>query len=155
MCADALATTVFVLALIPVVLYAINVHMYRPAPLPSGPQPSVSILIPARNEAGSIGAALQSALASEQVEFEIVVFDDHSDDGTAAIVSDFSGRDARVRLLQSEPLPDGWCGKQFACHQLAHNARFPLLVFVDADVRLATDAVARLAAFLESSRADL
>src|SRR5205823_13144863 len=67
----------------------------------------------------------------------------------------FAARDYRVRLVASEPFPADWCGKQFACHRLARHARYPLLVFVDADVRLASDAVARLAAFLESSGADL
>lgn len=155
MLADALAATVLVLALIPVVLYAINVHLYRAAPAPSGPRPSISILIPARNEERSIGATIEAALAGCGVDFEIVVLDDHSEDRTAAIVDGFSARDPRVRLIESEPLPAGWCGKQFACQQLAGHARYPLLVFVDADVRLAPDAVARLVAFLDSSRADL
>jgi glycosyltransferase involved in cell wall biosynthesis len=155
MIADALATTVVALALIPVVLYAINVHLYRPAPPATGARPSVSILVPARNEQRTIGSAIKAALASDGVDFEIVVLDDHSDDRTAAIVRDLGASDNRVRLVASEPLPAGWCGKQFACHQLARHARYPLLVFVDADVRLAPDAVARLAACLESSRADL
>jgi cellulose synthase/poly-beta-1,6-N-acetylglucosamine synthase-like glycosyltransferase len=155
MVVDIVAIVVAVLALIPVLLYVINVRLYRPAPAPSGPRPSTSILIPARNEERSIGSAVKAALASHDVDFEVVVLDDHSDDRTAAIVADFAARDARVRLVASESLPDGWCGKQFACEQLARHARFPLLVFADADVRLAPDAVARLASFLESSRADL
>src|SRR5438128_2970558 len=155
MFATVLATAALVLALVPAILYAINVCLYRSAPLPSTPQPSVSILIPARNEERSIGAALEAALVTAGVEFEIVVLDDHSDDRTAAIVSEFASRDTRVRLVASEPLPDGWCGKQFACHQLARHARFPILVFIDADVRPAPDGVARLVAFLDQSGADL
>jgi glycosyltransferase involved in cell wall biosynthesis len=155
MFADGLAITVSVLALFPVVLYAINVHLYRPAPSPVNTLPSASILIPARNEECGIARAIEAALANTGVELEVVVLDDHSDDRTAAVVEVLAARDARVRLVPSEPLPDGWCGKQFACHQLAHHARYPLIVFVDADVRLAADAVSRLAAFLELSRADL
>ena len=154
MFATALATTAFVLALVPAILYAINSFLYRPPPRPSALS-AVSILIPARNEERSIGTALDAALASTAVEFEIVVLDDHSDDRTGAIVSEFAGRDARVRLVKSDLLPDGWCGKQFACFQLARHARFPLLAFIDADVRLAPDGVARMVAFLEKSGAGL
>jgi glycosyltransferase involved in cell wall biosynthesis len=155
MFADIVAMAVLALAVIPVVLYAINVHLYRPAPPASGPRPSASILMPARNEEQSIGGAIEAALAGEGVELEVIVLDDHSGDRTAAIVSDLVARDPRVRLVASEPLPDGWCGKQFACHQLARHARYPVLVFIDADVRLAPNTVARLARFLETSRADL
>src|SRR5687768_5363376 len=101
MIADALATTVVALALIPVVLYGINVHLYRPPPPATGARPSVSILIPARNEERCIGSALKAALASDGVDFEIVVLDDHSDDRTAAIVRDLGARDNRVRLVTS------------------------------------------------------
>ena len=48
-------------------------------------------------------------------------------------------------------MPAGWCGKQHACHVLAQRARHPLLVFIDADVRLAPDALARMAGFMEHS----
>ena len=57
--------------------------------------------------------------------------------------------------MRGQPLPAGWCGKQFACSLLARAARHPLLVFLDADVRLAPDGLARMAAFLEESKADL
>src|SRR5690606_21074414 len=53
-----------------------------------------------------------------------------------------------VRLAPAPPLPAGWCGKQHACHVLASLARHPLLVFIDADVRLAPDALERIAAFM-------
>ena len=117
--------------------------------------PSLSVLIPARNEESAIGAALQAVLASRGVEFEVVVLDDHSDDATADVVAAIVERDPRVRLLQGQPLPAGWCGKQFACSILARAARHSLLVFLDADVRLAPDGLARITAFLEESRADL
>jgi hypothetical protein len=59
-------------------------------------------------------------------------------------VRDLAADDRRVRLVQGAPLPAGWNGKQHACHQLATAARHPVLLFVDADVRLAPDAAARL-----------
>jgi hypothetical protein len=85
----------------------------------------------------------------------VVVLDDQSDDRTAEIVADHAARDGRIRLIPAPLLPDGWCGKQHACHVLAQHARHPILVFVDADVRLAPDALARLVTFLLRSGADL
>jgi glycosyltransferase involved in cell wall biosynthesis len=105
-------------------------------------------LIPARNEAGNIAATLKAVLANRGVEFEVVVLDDHSTDRTAEIVSQFAARDPRVRLESAPPLPPGWCGKPHACHALAQRARFDTLVFIDADVQLAADALGRMAAVL-------
>ena len=85
----------------------------------------------------------------------MLVLDDHSTDATVQIVRDIAARDARVRLLSGPPLPPGWCGKQHACAVLATHTVQPLLVFVDADVRLAPQGLARLAAFLDASGADL
>jgi hypothetical protein len=115
---------------------------------------AVSVLIPARNEEKNIRATLESVLANQQVEFEVIVLDDHSTDRTAEVVREFAGRDARVRLETAPPLPSGWCGKQHACHVLARHARHPLLVFMDADVRLASDALVRMAGFM-TARGDV
>src|SRR6266446_1922570 len=103
MVATVAAVAALVLAAIPALLYQINVRLYRPAPRPSRPLPPVSVLIPARNEERAIAAALEAALGSSSVEFEVVVLDDHSEDRTAAIVGDFAARDGRVRLVGSEP----------------------------------------------------
>ncbi len=150
-----LAVLSFVCALGPAVMYARNVRRYRRPPVPDGPLPPVSILIPARNEERSIGAALAAALATQRVEFEIVVLDDHSEDKTAAIVRSYAERDSRVRLEQAPELPAGWCGKQHACFALSKLARHPILCFIDADVCLAAQGLARMVGFLESSGADL
>lgn len=96
-----------------------------------------------------------AALASRGVDLEVVVLDDQSEDRTAAIVREVAARDPRVRLETAPPLPAGWCGKQHACAVLAGHARNPVLAFVDADVRLAPAGLARSAAFLEASGADL
>jgi glycosyltransferase involved in cell wall biosynthesis len=138
------------------VLLLLNICRYRRAPkVSSGAKPFVSILIPARNEQSNIAACVKSALQSRDADIEVLVLDDHSSDATPKIVQNLSARDPRVRLLHSLPLPDGWCGKQFACHQLSHRATAPILFFIDADVRLMPDAVARSARFLERSGADL
>jgi hypothetical protein len=60
-----------------------------------------------------------------------------------------------VRLITGRPLPEGWCGKQHACQQLADAARQPTLVFLDADVRVQPETIARGVAVLEQSSAGL
>ncbi len=123
--------------------------------IPLNDRPSVSILIPARNEEASIAGAIETACLSRGIDFEVVVLDDHSTDATAAIVARYHDRDPRVRIAKGPELPPGWCGKQHACSILAQFAERPLLLFLDADVRLAPDGIARAAAFLRESRADL
>src|SRR5204862_2615144 len=114
-----------------------------------------SVLIPARNEELGIAAAIRSVLASQNVELEVIVLDDASTDRTADIVRALATEDPRVRLEPAPPLPSGWCGKQHACFALSKLARYPVLTFLDADVRLTPDALARMAALLDRSGAAL
>lgn len=141
-------------AALPALLVVANLRRFAPAPPPGDPH-SVSALVPARNEAEAIDGLLDHLLASRGVDLEVVVLDDDSRDGTAARVAARAAADPRVRLLSGRPLPAGWCGKQHACAQLAAAARHETLAFVDADVRLAPDALARGAAFLDAAAADL
>lgn len=103
----------------------------------------VSVLVPARNEALRIGPLLDSVLASQGVRCEICVLDDESQDGTAAIVQDYSQRHSNVRLLKGASIPAGWSGKQFACYQLAQQATHEEMIFLDADVQLSKNALLR------------
>jgi Glycosyl transferase family 2 len=143
------------LALLPALATTVNLVVFRAPPPPRETPPKVSLLIPARDEETNISDALRAGLASEGVELEVVVLDDGSTDRTAAIVAASTRDDARLRLVAAPPLPRGWCGKQHACHVLADHARHPLLVFIDADVRLAPDALMRIAGLLERERIDL
>ena len=115
----------------------------------------VSILIPARNEAASIGHALEAILSNGHPHFEVLVLDDHSDDETASQVQSFAARDSRIRLLASNTLPALWNGKQHACWQLANQSQYEWLLFLDADVRLAKDAVSRCVAEQKRRQAPL
>lgn len=110
--------------------------------------PLVSILIPARNEAGRITPCLRSLLAQNYPKFELLVLNDHSEDDTAAVVlAEGCSREkgARCRLIEGKSLPAGWTGKAWACHQLAAVARGDYLLFTDADTIHDPDA---LGAFL-------
>lgn len=142
------------LALIPATLFVINLRLYRVLPI-ARRRTSVSVLIPARDEAGVIEGAVQSVLSNKDVDLEVIVLDDQSTDGTSGIVRRLGAADARVRCEPAPLLPDGWCGKQHACAVLASLARFETLCFMDADVKLANDALGRMSTFLYESGADL
>jgi glycosyltransferase involved in cell wall biosynthesis len=115
----------------------------------------VAILIPARNEADNLAACLDAALAQGEIVKEILVYDDHSTDETPAIIKEYATREARVRLVSSAPLPADWCGKTFACAQLAEAARGEWLLFLDADARLDVGAAARMLREAERRRLTL
>jgi chlorobactene glucosyltransferase len=97
--------------------------------------PLVSIVIPARDEARNVEPCLRSILTSTWPAFEVIVVDDHSADGTGEIARRIAAGDARVRVLDAPPLPDGWFGKQWACHNGSMASRGAFLLFTDADTR--------------------
>jgi len=134
------------LAALPLALTLVNLPFYR-APAPAPGHPALSVLIPARNEAHNIAAACSAVLASRGVAIELIVLDDHSTDATAAIARGLG--DPRLRVEPAPPLPPGWSGKQHACARLAALASHELMVFLDADVRLAPDALSRIAGFMQ------
>jgi glycosyltransferase involved in cell wall biosynthesis len=143
-------------SMLPAALFLWNTVLYREPPRRADEAVgAVSVLIPARNEEGSIAAAVNSVLDSRGVEFEVVVLDDSSTDRTAAIVAAIAAADHRVRLETAPPLPAGWNGKQHACFVLASLARHDNFCFLDADVRLQPEALARMAAFQSTSKSDL
>ena len=146
-----------ILAVIPAALLTVNLGLFQ-TPGRAATQavvPAISVLIPARNEAEHIRAAAESVLNNTDVTLELLILDDHSTDSTADIVQSLARRDSRVRLLPSTALPEGWCGKQHACWLLAQQAQYDLLVFIDADVELAPDALIRMAAFMQNRAAAL
>ncbi len=118
-------------------------HMLIPPDDPPPVAESVSVLMPARNEAHRIAPGIRSLVAQQGVpDLEILVLDDNSTDGTADVVREAAGGDPRVRVLTGRPLPEGWRGKPHACAQLAEAAKGSVLVFVDADVTFAPHAIA-------------
>ncbi len=106
-------------------------HTYPPAPA----YPRVAVLVPARNEEANIEACLTSLLAQDYPDFEVWALDDDSTDATPQILANLAARHPRLHVLNGAPLPPGWLGKAWACHQLAQHADADLLLFTDADTR--------------------
>ncbi len=109
---------------------------YHPKDKGLDSSPMLSVLIPARNEEQNIGTVLDDLLVQDYQNIEILVYDDLSDDNTAAIVKTKSALDSRIKYLSGIPLPEGWNGKNHACHRLSAKAQGDYLLFVDADVRI-------------------
>ncbi|MDX1932386.1 MAG: glycosyltransferase [Capsulimonadales bacterium] len=104
--------------------------------LSPGPLPSLSVLIPARNEEAVIADCVRSLLdAGYPGPLEILVLDDRSEDRTGEIVAALAAGDSRVRLLRGGELLPGWKGKPNALRQLAEAATGDLLLLTDADCR--------------------
>ncbi len=128
----------------------------RPAQVPAD-APRISVLVPARNEARNIEACVGSLLLQEYPNFELIVLDDHSDDGTGEIVTRLFATHPRVktRLLSGTGLPSDWTGKGWACHQLAAAADGEYLFFTDADTTHAPGLLAAAVAYSRETGASL
>jgi chlorobactene glucosyltransferase len=124
-------------------------------PVARGDAPSLSLIIPARNEARNIGDCLRSVLASDYPRLEVIVVDDHSTDGTGDIVRAIAATDARLRVVPAPDLPAGWFGKQWACQSGARAATGDLLCFTDADTRHAATLLSRSVGAMRARGADL
>lgn len=117
--------------------------------LPLQYHPPVSVLVPARNEEKNIANCIKGLISQDYSDFEIIVLNDHSEDRTAEIVHQFGALDSRVKLIEGEALPEGWTGKNWACHQLSQAARGELLIFTDADNLHATTAIANTVGWMQ------
>jgi hopene-associated glycosyltransferase HpnB len=124
--------------------------------------PRVVAIVPARNEARTISQAV-SSLAKQNYpgEFSIIVVDDHSEDGTAALAqqaANESGASQRVKIHVASPLAPGWTGKLWAVNegiQSAANYSAEFFWFTDADVEHAPDTLQRLVSRAEKESLDL
>lgn len=115
----------------------------------------VSILVPARNEAFNLPKLLESIRQQKYSSYELIILDDDSSDATAAIVSQFATSEPRCRLIPGKPLPAGWLGKNWACHQLAAHASGNYLLFIDADVQLSDNFISSALHELKSKNISL
>lgn len=119
--------------------------------------PSISFIIPARDEADNIVGCLESLRAQEYPaeRVEILVVDDNSSDATVAHARQVQSTSPRVNIISAPPLPDDWFGKPYACWLGASRAKSEWLCFVDADVRLRPDLMAAAVTDVIQNQADL
>lgn len=123
--------------------------------VPPATGPKVSVIIPARNEAGTIETVVRSILNTTYPDFELIVVDDRSTDETAARVLHLASGDARLRLVHGADLPGGWYGKPWACQQGYEASSGAVLVFTDADTRHEPALLAHAVGAMERETADL
>ena len=118
----------------------------QPSPKQKG---EISILVPARNEAHNLPRLLQSLLHCDNTVGEILIYNDLSEDETSSVVNLWSHYDSRIRLIEGSSLPEGWKGKNHACHQLALQAKGSYFLFLDADVVVTQEAIDQALSYLK------
>lgn len=126
----------------------------RPAATPSD-VPTVSAILPCRDEGERVAASVRSLLAQNVTGLELIVVDDRSQDETVGILAALEGSDPRLHVLRIEKLPEGWLGK---CHALATGAARAhgrWLLFSDADVRHEPGVLGRALVHAERENLDL
>ncbi|MFO7616416.1 MAG: glycosyltransferase family 2 protein [Bacteroidales bacterium] len=125
---------------------------------PQGVQ-RVSVLIPARNEEAAIVRLLRDIAGAELTPgldiAEVIIYDDQSTDGTLEVVTREAERWDKIRVIRGEALPQGWLGKNHACHCLAREAAGDWLLFLDADVCVAPRFLSDAVGYAEKHRLDL
>ena len=115
----------------------------------------VSVIVPARDEARNMEPCLRSILSTTWPGIEVIVVNDHSADDTGDIARRMAAGDSRVSVIDNPDLPEGWFGKQWACHNGASVARGTFLLFTDADTRHGPELLARSMNASRVRRADL
>lgn len=144
----------FVFGLIRLIISLVNwlTRSYLPVERKTTVLPLVSVLIPARNEENTIGSLLEDLQAADYHPLEIIVYDDQSTDRTAAIVEQFATGPHPVRLIRGDSLPQGWLGKNRACHCLSQAATGQRFLFLDADVRIAKETIGKAVTYMDVYR---
>jgi chlorobactene glucosyltransferase len=117
--------------------------------------PLVSVLIPVRNEEQNIESCVNTLLAQDYQNYEILVIDDNSEDKTFEILQKMAEANTRVRVFKGEPLPPDWFGKPFALNQLIPQSRGEILLFTDADTLHSPTSISWAVTNMENNKADL
>jgi chlorobactene glucosyltransferase len=118
--------------------------------------PFVSIIVPARNEATNIAPCVGTLLNSDYEQREIIVVNDGSTDETGSIARALAERAPNeMTVVDTEPLPEGWVGKNWACWTGYKLARGEILLFTDADTRHDDDALGHAVGARHATKAGL
>jgi glycosyltransferase involved in cell wall biosynthesis len=109
--------------------------------------PRVSVLVPARNEEDTLFVAVQSLLQVDYPDLEIILINDRSTDRTGEVAERLAQLDPRIRRIDIEQLPEGWLGKVHALQQGVRASRGEWLLFTDADIHFAPQALKKAVAY--------
>jgi glycosyltransferase involved in cell wall biosynthesis len=116
----------------------------------------VSVIVPARNEEASLGTCLESLIGQTDVDFEVIIVDDHSTDRTREIAESFATAEPnKVRVIEAGSLPDGWTGKNNAVTAGVRASRGEWLLFTDADTVHLPGSLARALKEAQENQVDL
>ncbi|CAB4371259.1 MAG: glycosyltransferase [Actinobacteria bacterium] len=115
----------------------------------------ISVLIPLRNEEENALAIIETLSAQEKLSnVEFLILNDNSTDKTYELIKSSARGDSRFKIMQGSPLPEGWLGKPWALAQLSEAANNEILICIDADVRLASTAIAAAVTAMHKNRLD-
>lgn len=114
----------------------------------------LSVLVPACNEEATVEKAMRSLLALDYPDVEVIAVDDRSADRTGAILDRLAEEYPRLKVIHVRHLPPGWLGKNHALQVAADQANGDWLLFTDADVMFAPEALRRAVAYAERREAD-
>jgi len=151
-----LVNTLFIMA-----LYALTLAFYvllkgvEPSRRKTSELPFVSVIVPARNEEGKIGRCIESLLAQNYPNFELIVIDDRSTDKTGEIIASYAEKDSRIKFVRGKDAPSGWIGK---CNALAHAVGYASgdwFIFTDADTYHHPNSVVDSVSYGMANRIDL
>jgi cellulose synthase/poly-beta-1,6-N-acetylglucosamine synthase-like glycosyltransferase len=115
---------------------------------------SFSILVPCRNEAENVSELVSTLGALDHPRYEVIFIDDNSTDGTGELLSQAIRNHSYMKVISAAPLSDGWMGKPWALSQGLSQASHEYIVTVDADVRLAPDALSAMDSVLQRTGSD-
>ncbi len=122
---------------------------------PDDAAPSLTVVVPARNEAENIGATLETLAVQQYSGLRVLAIDDRSTDKTRQIVDKFAERyPERIGAIHVDYLPEGWLGKTFALEVGTRNSASEYLLFTDADVLFSPSSLRRAMAFAATTQAD-
>ena len=153
-----ITSTLFFLAALVIIYWIHNQYHLDIIVTPTSPPinaPLISICIPARNEEHNIRNCVESALAQDYPNLEVIVLDDRSTDGTLTQLREIASRDSRLLSISGSDLPAGWAGKPHALFQASAVARGEWLCFVDADTFLKPNALSACYTKAIETKADL
>src|ERR1700730_605024 len=122
--------------------------------LPLGDVPQISVIFAARDEAEKLPGAIQTLLAQDYPEFEVVAVNDRSRDQTSKILHEFEHGNSNLKVIDIVDLPQGWLGKPHALVAGFEQSRGEWIVFTDADVHFAPDVLRRAVALAQERHWD-